>query len=53
MNIQTLQKKSKVYSDLIQILDFQAYRVVSNIKSLEFDLCTETGFETVLIELKK
>ena len=29
------------------------YRVVSNIKYLEFDLCTETGFETVLIEFKK
>ena len=29
------------------------YRVVSNTKSQEFDPCTETVFETILIKLKK
>ena len=54
LDIQILQKENnKIYNDLIQTLNFQVYRVVSNTKSFEFDLCTETVFETVLIELRK
>ena len=48
-----LNENNRVYGDLIQTLDLKMYRVVSNIKSQEFNLCTESVFETVLIELRK
>ena len=48
-----LKENNRVYRDLIQTLDLKMYRVVSNIKSQEFNLCTESVFETVLIELRK
>ena len=54
LDIQILQKENnRVYSDWIQTLDLQVYRVVSNTKSQEFDLCAETVFETALTELRK
>ena len=48
-----LKKNNRVYGDLIQTLDLKIYRVVSNIKSQEFDPCAESVFESALIELKR
>ena len=54
VDIQKLENENtRVYGDFIQTLELEVYRVISNTKSLEFDPCAETIFETVLTELRK
>ena len=45
-------KNERAYGDLMQTLDLEIYRVVSNSRFYEFDPCAATVFETVFKELR-